>query len=236
MNTREKLRKYEECRRDPYMFLRLVRTFDPLETDERLKRYGKPFPYKKEYIKKLVELWIRERYLYVLKSRQMLLTWLFTALYDWDTIVHPGQITFFRSEKLHHAGDFKQKLTLIWRAKFIIDHLPVDFLWHCWGKGKNEVESRGVPSPFINFPNGSTIVAISQDPDDIRSKTATGILDDETAFQPRYEESLRATMPSLGVVGRYTGITSINHKNYAYRVWNDIERVREDKENIVELV
>jgi len=223
MTKLERYQKYEKCRRDPLKFLRLVRTVDPHEKDTTLLTYGKPFPVERPAIPILVQLWMTEMLLIVAKSRQELLTWLFTSLYLWDTLVHISRYTFFKSKKLEEAGDLKEPLSsLLSRAVFIFEHLPKDFIYLCWGKAYD------FPKPFAKpavwkFPNGSVIKPVSQDPKEVRGKTATGILSDETAFQPWAAQGFRAVHPTLGEDSRYTMISSANMKNFFYRKWRDIE-------------
>lgn len=209
---------YELCKRDPYEFLRLVKTYDPHNETTPIKS----FPVDRPYIEPLVRLWEKEKLLIIAKSRQMILTWLFIALYDWDSIVNDNRYTFLKSEKLEHASNLKDPLSLLSRAVFIIEHLPIDFLWYCWGV---ECEiPRATQNPAIwTLPNGSTLKPVSQDPKEVRAKTATGVFDDEMAFQPWADQGYRAVMPVIGRMGRYTAVSTPNGKNFFWRKWADEE-------------
>ena len=95
-----------------------VVTLDPHDK----KRSVKPLP-KHPFISKLIDLWLEHDLLLVVKSRQMLASWLFVALHLWDALVHDGRSIFFVSKKEEDAG-FGNDLSLLSRAKFILDHLP----------------------------------------------------------------------------------------------------------------
>ena len=73
------------------------------------------------------------------------------------------------------------------------------------------------------FPNGSVIKPVSQDPDEVRGKTVTDVLSDETAFQPWASAGFRAVYPSLAEDYHYVMLSSVNGKNWFYRKWADIE-------------
>jgi len=207
--------------RDPGCFLELVKTFDPHDPNMEIKKVGKPFPAEKKYVHRLVELWMTESVLWVFKSRQMLLTWLFVSLYVWDSLVHAGQYTFLRSEQLGQAGSLKKTLTLLSRVQYIVDRLPLDFLYRCFEAEIPMSKPIQSPTPVWLFPNQSILEPISQNVNNARSPSATGCLDDEIASQSNYEEGLMALLPTLGEVGRHTAITTIRGENYPYMVWTD---------------
>jgi phage FluMu gp28-like protein len=198
--------------KDPLYFLgEFVYTCDPHSEPTTQK-----FPIQtKPYLKYLAEKWMDEPLLLVAKSRQMLITWLFIALYVWDSIMHQGRYTFFQSKKEDDSGNLKIPLSLLSRAKFIIDNLPPLV--------KPLYQVSQTPC-IIYFPTTtSTIHAISQDSDAVRQYTATGILADELAFQENAEEAFRAVIPTLAGKGRFTGISSSNGKNFFYRLYSDKE-------------
>lgn len=193
-----------QCHDDPYYFL--TNWAYTLDVHDR-KNPIKPFP-DKEYIKFLVDVWLKYPLLLVPKSRQMMVSWLFTTLYLWDTQFHMGRLTFFQSKKEDDADD------LLRRAKFVWDHEP-KFLRRYWdGKRFHEL----VVNPQHNgqhvfckmlFPSiNSEIRAIPQGGDIIRMHTASGILADEFGFQPEAEAAYTAARPTISSKGRFTAVST----------------------------
>lgn len=221
MTTQERFIKLEKARRYPQSFLHLVKTKDPHEQDIEIRERGKSFPTDKEYIKILVDRWIKERLNLWAKSRQVLLTWICVALYTWLAVTKSGQYVIFRSEKLGKAGDKKNELTLLGRAMFIVNHLPKEFLMHCWGKDYELDEPRSTPLMMWKLPNGSIIHCISANPHDAAGINATGCLDDEKAYQENQYEADEAMGAALGTVGKWTKISSVVGGTHFHRQFLD---------------
>lgn len=204
--------KWEVAMRYPWYFLtEFVYTFDPQHA--RNEPAIKKFP-DKAYLRYLTKVWTKERLLLVPKSRQLLITWLFVALYVWDAMAHFGRYIFFQSQKEDKAG-FSTPLSLCSRAKFIIEHLPREI------QKNNPVTIQKKP-PVITFEaTNSVIQGISQDSDDPRQYTASGYFSDEMAFQERAEEAITSAIPTLGITGKFVGVSSSNGQNFFYRLVHD---------------
>jgi hypothetical protein len=164
--------EWETCRKDPYYFLvNWAKTLDPHDDEQPIK----PFP-DKEYLKIITEIWLKHNLLLVPKSRQMMMSWLFTTLYLWDTIFHPARMTFFQSKKSEDADD------ILKRSKFVWDNLP-KFLKRYYKEGKfyelkcnPQHKGQHVTGRMI-FPDiNSEIRAIPEGGDVIRMHVASGIL------------------------------------------------------------
>ena len=106
--------EWAKCVKDPYYFM--THWANTLDVHDDINPVSL-FP-KKEYIKIIVEIWLNSQLLLVPKSRQMMMSWIFTTLYLWDTQFHKGRLTFFQSKKSDDADD------LVKRAKFVYDHEP----------------------------------------------------------------------------------------------------------------
>jgi hypothetical protein len=173
----------------------------------------KTFP-EKEYIKLIVETWLNEPLLLIPKSRQMMVSWLFTALYGWDTFFHHGRLTFFQSKREDDADD------LVKRTKFIWDHLPA-FLKRYY-KGGQFYELKCNPQHNgqhvrcrMTFPDtNSEIRGIPEGGDIIRMHTASGILADEMAFQPEAKNAYTASKPTISNKGRFTGVSTAEDNTF----------------------
>jgi hypothetical protein len=199
------------CYDNPHHFL--INWAQTLDSHDEGKQTVKTFP-NKEYIKQMVNLWLTENLLLVPKSRQMMMSWLFTSLYLWDTMFHQGRLTFFQSKKADDADD------LVKRSKFVWDHLP-KFLKRYYHNGKFHnlecnPQNRGqhvyckMMFPDIN----SEIRGIPEGGDIIRMHTASGILADEMAFQPEAEAAYTAAKPTLSSKGRFTGLSTAEDNTF----------------------
>ena len=201
--------KVASIRDHPAQFLTLVKTYDPHESPSI-----RPLPVReKPYLLYVTNIWLHEPLLMLPKSRQMLMSWLLVSLYLWDSLVHEGRYTFFQSQLEITAG-FGTELSLLSRARFIAEHLPV----------VPRMEIHKDP-PNIYFPQSrSTIHAIPQTSNAFRTYTASGILADEVAFQPEASSAYASARPVLGAgKGRYTGLSSAGGKNFFWRMCFDKE-------------
>jgi hypothetical protein len=84
-------------RHDGYVF-----TIDPHDGSHPIKRFPK-----KEYLEYLVDRWLKEHLLLVPKSRQIMASWIFTALYLWDAQFHEGRYNYFQSKKEEDSDYFE---------------------------------------------------------------------------------------------------------------------------------
>lgn len=196
--------EWAECRDNPYYWLtNWAFTLDVHDRENPIK----PFP-EKDYIKFIVDVWLKHKLLLVPKSRQMMLSWIMVALYLWDTQFHRGRLTFFQSKKADDAND------LVKRAKLIWDNEPT-FLKSYYENGQLK---RLVCNPqnqgqhvycSLALPDiHSEIRGIPEGGDVIRMHTASGILSDEMAFQPEAKSAFTAARPTISSNGRWTGVST----------------------------
>ena len=194
--------EWDKCRNDPYYFLtNWAYTLDVHDRENSIKSFPE-----KDYIKILVKTWEEEPLLLVPKSRQMMISWIFTALYGWDTFFHKGRLTFFQSKREDDADD------LIKRTKFIWDNMP-KFLKRYKDHNGNfqglHVRCR------MTFPDiNSEIRGIPEGGDIIRMHTASGIMSDEMAFQPEAKNAYTAAKPTLSSGGKFTGVSTAEDRTF----------------------
>jgi len=202
--------EWDKCKNDPYYFLtNWAYTLDVHDRDNPIK----PFPEKK-YLETIVKIWLKNPLLLVPKSRQMMISWIFTALYGWDTFFHKGRLTFFQSKREEDADD------LIKRTKFIWDQMP---------KFLKRYRENGVFKPLqcnpqhngqhvrckMTFPDiHSEIRGIPEGGDVIRMHTASGIFADEMAFQPEAKNAYTAAKPTISAKGRFTGVSTAEDRTF----------------------
>lgn len=196
---------------DPNNFIfKYCYTLDPHDKENPIKLMPN-----KEYLRYLVQSWLAEDLVLLVKSRQMMATWLFVALHLWEAMTKQGRVIFFVSKKEADAG-FDSPLSLLSRAWFIYERLP------------EELKSYGhktLSPPKIVFPRlNSVIHGMSQDSDGLRTYTASNIFADELAFQERSEESYAAMKPTIDGGGKFVGVSTPNGKrNLFYKLVHDVQ-------------
>lgn len=202
--------EWGQCASDPYHFLtHWAYTLDVHDPNNSIKTFPE-----KEYIKILIDLWLKDNLLLVPKTRQMMISWIFTSLYLWDTQFHKGRLTFFQSKKADDADD------LVQRAKFVWDHEP-KFLRRYYSDGQlktlvcNPQHNGQAVYCKMNFPDiNSEIRGIPEGGDVIRMHTASGILSDEMAFQPEAQAAYTAARPTISSKGRFTGVSTAEDNTF----------------------
>ena len=196
--------EWAKCYDDPYYWLTnwayTLDTHDP-ENPE------KPFP-EKEYIKFIVDKWLKHKILIIPKSRQLMMSWLFTALYLWDTQFHFGKLTFFQSKKADDANDLVKRSKLIW------DNEPM-FLKRYYKDGeyhelKCNPQNQGMHVySLLTLPDiKSEIRGVPEGGDVVRMHTLSGMLADEAGFQPEMASAFTALKPTLSSGGRLTCVST----------------------------
>ncbi len=183
-NREQQENEYEMCKRDPWWWLTgWAKTLDEHNTKEPVRM----FPVK-EYLQYLTGLFLNESLLAIVKSRQMMVSWLFCGLFLWDAIFHRGRRLIIQTKKADDAD------SLIKRCYFIWTNMP-DFLKRYEAnpnnKGKHTYCRFGLPrlnSEIMGLPAGS---------DQIRMYTASRVLEDEFQLQDEGREILQAVRPTL---------------------------------------
>lgn len=185
------LRRLILVRNDPWEFLKVVRTLDPIDKANPIKF----FPVHLDYIKFYVRLWEREPMMLVPKSRRMKMSWTNIALYTWDTAFHKGRHNAFVSKKEDDSDD------LVDKAKFILDNLDLPReLIPKYEKTFNCLQMLDdMHSKIEGYPSGA---------EQLRQYTFSGIMADELAFWADASKMYAASVPTLEGGGRFTGISS----------------------------
>lgn len=177
------------CKKDPWYFL--VNHVNTENSHAEINPF-QPFP-DKPHLFYLTRLWETERRMIVPKSRQMSVTWLFCALYLWESMFFPSRLTVFSSKTE------KDAIHLIQRTKFMHERLP---------KFIREMTPCIALQTELKFKNRSTIHGIPAGADQVRGLTLSGVFVDEGAFQDQMKPMLAAAIPTLGKSGRITLVSS----------------------------
>jgi len=202
--------EYQLCKKDPWYWLTTwAYTLDSHDREDPIKKFPDT-----GYLKHLTEVWLDEKLLLVPKSRQMMVSWLFCALYLWDTQFYPGRLNFFQSKKEEDAD------SLVKRAKFIYDKQPA-FL----KKYKVNPSNLGKHT-YCKFelPEISSMIkGIPEGGHQIRMHTSSGIFSDEMGFQPEAEDAYTAAKPTIDGGGRFTGVSTAEPGFFADMVDDIVE-------------
>ena len=153
------------------------------------------------YIEPIVKTWLREKIIFIEKSRDMMVTWLIVTLYTWDTLFHKNRENIFQSD------DSSKALDLVERAGFIWQHQPA-FLRDLHPAQLSHGITRG---GILRVPSlGSVIYGFPAGPDQIRQFHPSGVFQDEAAFQVDAEAAFTAVKPAIQAGGRFTAVSSAN--------------------------
>jgi len=186
----------------PWTWIRdQVFTRDEHDKNNPVKRFPD-----KEYLRYICDLWYKTPLLLIPKSRQMLITWLISACYLWDTQFGENRLNFFQSKKEEDADRIVQRAWFIYnrQEEWIKKMFPAEYRY-C----------------HLVFPRGgSEIWGVPQGGDQIRSHTASGIFSDEMAFQPDAEDAYTGSLPTIKGGGRFTGVSSANPGFFHYLIGN----------------
>jgi hypothetical protein len=202
--------EWRRCKRDPWHFLTThCKTLDEAtERNEQKRDWTKeelepvketevirPFPERcYPYLRNIMDAWLVEKLLAILKSRQVMISWLMCCLYLWATMFHTGVKTFLQSKKQEDAN------ALLRRIEFVFRQLPT------W---MQERSGAHITTSLMEFPTiHSEIRAIPQGADIIRGYTLTYLFSDETAAQKKCAEAYKAARQSLNKGARACFVTS----------------------------
>ncbi len=211
--ARAVLAAWELAQRDNWTFLtRFCHTHNPHAPAERRVAL---FP-QEDYLYELCDVWKKERAILIFKSRQLLVSWWSVAMIVWESIRSDHQISWVQSKLLADAGSPRNLNSLLYRALFMIQHMPkfakikYDIVWS--------------PSPILQLlSTGSTITAASSDYDVIRSSCCNNVLVDEAAALPDLAANLAAIKPTLGHEGHLLLVSTPRDRDLFYNIINDTE-------------
>ncbi len=181
---------WDKASRDPLWYIWNC-CFTKDEHDPNVR--AKPFP-RYEYIAKTVRLWQARRLLCIVKSRQLMFTWIFAAIATWDARFRHNRDIYLQSKKEDDAARIRD------RCWFILQNEPRLIRgWHWEGRELQPLGlGRGEQPPEVSFRGtNSTITGIPEGGDQIRSRVPSGLVMDEFAFQPAARDAYRAARPAI---------------------------------------
>ena len=166
----------------------------------------------KEYLRLLSYAWVHEPKIVVPKSRQMMVTWLYSSIGVHETLFRQAKTTAWISKKFDDANANIDK-----RIQLISNRLPRERLYvpkHKYVKGLFECES-----------TGSIIRAMGEEAKGLRQYTFSWVFDDEAAFQEQAEGIVQAALPTVNGGGRLTLVSSANGKEVFYNLVTENGRI-----------
>lgn len=184
------------ARLDFTLFLDYVRIQD---TDANSNSAEMPFV-KWPHLMEMAYAMLNERFIHLIKARQLGATWVVVAYCYWLAAYHPGVGILIISKGEAEAIEF------IDRMKFIRDRLPEKMQTPQEGDNKQEWEFKGIGAE-------SKIRALSSGTQSGRSFAASLIVHDEADFHPELEASYGATGPIIDNGGRHISLSSPNPDN-----------------------
>ena len=170
---------------------RCVQTIDPATGKTRM------FP-TFDYLRTLFAEWQQNPLFLCAKSRRMFVSWAMITAHYWLARTTPNAKIVFMARK-EGRNEAEGSAELVWRAKFIHDHLPP------W------VQNRPIEYQFcrLRFPDThSEIVGLGEGADQARQMTLTAIFGDEVAFWEDPLATYIALRPTIEGGGRLTLVSS----------------------------
>ena len=179
----------------------------------------KAFP-AKAYFRFLTRMWNECDVAFMEKSRQMMMSWFFSAAFLHDALFNYNRKIFLQSKKQEDAD------ALLNRCRHIYDACT-SITYPLIGNWLPEVTKAGQRSGTISrmefLKIGSDVEAIPQGPDIVRSHTISGLFADEDKHQRQFAEGYAAAMPAIGDGARYWAIGTPNGRTFSYFVLNGID-------------
>lgn len=187
------LTRIKLIRKDPWEFLKVLRTLDPADKTNPVK----PFPVDLDYLHLYVRTWEKYPKILVPKSRRMRMTWVNVALYTWDTAFNIGRHNAFVSKKEDDSNEIVKK------AAYLLEHVDESLL------PKEFIPKYELTYNKLHFVETSSIIqGFASGADQLRQFTLSGIFADEMAFWDDAEKMYSASYPTLEGGGRFTGVSS----------------------------
>ncbi len=178
----------KKCKNDPWYFMTCY--VFTLDRSRGILQFP-DWPFLKDFCTALQN----ERFLVVLKARQMMFTWTATAFVLWESVFCGNSDTILISRRSAEAKELLRRIFFIYRK------LP-DFMRPEMTRKTGEVIEFGLRQ--------SRILSVPATPDTGRTYSPKRVIWDEMAFTPFSDEIYSALKPGLDREGSFVGISSPN--------------------------
>lgn len=186
--------EWRRCEKDWYYWLgKYVITKDEnAPPGQAFKR----FPVERlPYIWLLGQLYLHQKLLIILKSRQLMVTWLCCALDLWQAMFKPGRFIPITAYKEEDAADIVDRIELIYRGQEGQEEkapgLPE------WMQSRSPCKRLKEPHQLEFLKMGSLIRALAEGSDQGRGKTISRWRNEESRTQSSLQASTQAVLPTL---------------------------------------
>jgi len=206
------MQRAQLARTDVWNYLKyFVYTHDEHDKDAPVKAFPRLLMYRI-----IVRAYEEHHVLFIEKSRQIMMSWLFAAIFLHDILFYKHRRIAFQSREDDSAS------ALVQRAEFIYEQLIArgfpDLPEPKWVNGKVGTENKlKIPS------NNSVIIAVPRGEKVFRSYTFSGLLSDEIAHQEYPEKTYKAAYPTTGRTGHYVAVGTPNGKVFNYQMMYGID-------------
>jgi hypothetical protein len=174
--------------------------------DESVRSF--PTRIEKPYVWDILDTFVTEPIVGVEKSRQLLLTWQCCMYSLWTAKYQKNRLVFVQSKKEENAAvlvykDDPNKA----RISFIESNLPKEM--------QEKPEDIKMAYGEIYFSKtGSTIKAVPEGGDQIRSFTPSLVFSDESAFQPEFRDAWKAIKPCIDGGGQFIFVSTAKNGSF----------------------
>src|SRR5215469_17182834 len=177
--------RFSEAMSDPYRWAsEYTQTYNEHWQDEDRPSPYEPFPARLPYLKPLFEVFEMERIVWIVKSRDMMISWACMAYLTWKAMTVPLCGSVVQTQKEKKVIQLVEYAKCLYRRQpaWLQEAIPLAKPL----KNQSELE--------LQFANGSYLVGIPGGADQIRSYHPWGYLNYESSFQPEagdcYNEAL----------------------------------------------
>jgi hypothetical protein len=159
--------------------------------DPHWREVGARSPYRsfpdKPYFRHILDVLQREKVVFCVKSRDLMLSWLIVGFFVHDCMTHPGVEVLFQSQTEEKAAEL------------------VEYAGCLYERQDDDIKSRyPLAQPLskqssleLNFRDGNRIVGIPHGADKIRSYHPTALFIDEAAFIPDADASFNEAIAAV---------------------------------------
>ena len=139
-----------------------------------------PFP-KKSYFAVILKYLLTEPTVFIIKSREMMTSWLVCAYVAWICQWYPHMLWVMQTDKEDKVVELINYCRILWRhqPEWMQKRVPL--------VADNKTE--------LQYGNGSRIIGIPKGENQVRLYHPFGYVSDESAFQPEFRECFNAVRP-----------------------------------------
>lgn len=192
----------QRCADDGRFWLRFVTTRDEADPTAATK----PFPLH-PYLLHLWQLMAEHQQVCVAKSRQMMVSWIVAAFAVWTARSKPHQAVYWQSQQYSDAAAMVALASgpVEGRCQFLESHLDP------WLR-----QSVKATEGLLQYPNGSSIVAVAGGADKVRGKVFSVYIGDEFAYQEDQDGVLTTILPLIQKGSKAILVSTPNGSNNAF--------------------